>query len=79
MSGTDQTFAGMIARWRKYAKEARHVTDTDSFGDCAGEAQALLDRLRGLVRRARNDELYANEMADALDAILGEQAPERTS
>jgi hypothetical protein len=46
--------------------------------DCP-ECRKILDRLRGLVRRARNDELYSDEMANELDAILGpEEAPERS-
>jgi NAD-dependent oxidoreductase involved in siderophore biosynthesis len=90
---SNQTFAGMIARWK--AKECQHSECGNAICEAcselhaaASEAQAIETRLRALSKEWREmaDKAgYASASsyrarANQLDAILGpEQAGERTS
>jgi hypothetical protein len=98
---SDQTFAGMIARWRSASEPGKPIGSKgackyDIQNECADEAQAIETRLRGLQskwraesvlehdqiadeRRTESGWIVLKECADALEAILGPQAPERTS
>ena len=91
---SNQTFAGMIARWRDKCPVTHEHDDYCCAHECANEAQALLTRLRGLVdawrdedcnhawakKHANSDEPAEITCGQELALLLGpEQAPERTS